>query len=178
MVQEARGKMNSIPKTVTDDLVSPYNYTRTTLELTNIVKLSFRIMDSNGNIVGKPTRVVKGAQPKKFIILENIKQEDTKGLKAIDSPPDSKQLMNDVEIEARDSMVKAARERVQALPQIILTQARERASTSDPDGAGELYVLYLNCTSATPMPERAEAAHFLSENFNLRHTRDLRASLQ
>lgn len=175
-VQEARAKMNSIPKTLSDDVVSSYNYTRTTLEVTNIVELSFRILDAGGSVLGEPIRVIKGDQPKKFVILDNIKPDDTTGLKEIDAQPDEIQLMTDVEIEARDEMVKAARDRVQELPQKILTQARARAANNDLDGAGEQYVLYLNCTSAAPTNERAEAAHFLSDNFNIRNTLNLRAA--
>lgn len=175
-VQAARAKMNAIPKTVGDDVVSPYNYTRTTLELTNIVDLSFRILDAAGNILGEPIRVVKGDQPKHFVILENIKPDDTKGLKEIDVMPDETQLMTDVEIEARDAMVKAARDRVQELPQKILATARNKAASNDLDGAAEQYVLYLNCTPAEPTKERVEAARFLSDSFNLRNTLTLRAA--
>jgi hypothetical protein len=177
-VASTRAKMNAIPKTLSDDVVSPYNYSKTTLELTNIVELSFRIMDSSGNIVGDPIHVIKGDQPKKFVILDNIKPEDTKGVKAIDAPPDEVQMMTDVEIEARDTMVKAARDKVQGLPQRILAQARDKATSNDLEGAGELYVLYLNCTPATSTPERTEAAKFLYDNFNIRNTVNLRASAQ
>jgi hypothetical protein len=177
-VQQARSKMNAIPKTITESVVSPYNYTKTVVELTNIVELSFRIIDANGTVIGEPTRVVKGEKPKQFTILENIKPDDTKGLKEIDSPPDETQLMTDVEIEARDSMVKAAQEQVQALPQRVLTQARARVAGNDIDGAGELYILYLNSTVAKETPERLEAAHFLTQNFNLRRAVELSASAQ
>ena len=177
-VQQARTKMNSTPKTLSDDVVSPYNYTRTTLELTNIVELSFRIIDSAGNIVGEPIRVIKGDQPRKFVILENIKPDDTEGIKEIDAQPDETQLMNDVEIEARDTMVKAARDKVQELPEKILAQARAKAASNDLDGAGESYVLYLNCTVAAATPERGEAIRFLNDNFNIRNTVNLRASAQ
>jgi len=177
-VQDARAKMNALPKTLSDNIVSPYNYTRTTLEVTNIVELSFRILDASGNTLDEPIRVIKGDKPKKFVILENIKPDDTTGLKEVDSQPDETQLMTDVEIEARDAMVKAARDKVLELPQKILTQARAKTANNDLDGAGELYVLYLNCTAATPTPERSEAAHFLNTNFNIRHTLNLRASAQ
>ena len=177
-VQEARAKMNALPKTLNDNIVSPYNYTRTTLEVTNIVELSFRILDSSGNTLDEPIRVIKGDKPKKFVILDNIKPDDTTGLKELDSQPDETQLMTDVEIEARDTMVKAARDKVQELPQKILAQARARTANNDLDGAGELYVLYLNCTPAIQTPERSEAAHFLNTNFNIRHTINLRASTQ
>ena len=176
-VQTARAKMNALPKTMTDNVVSPYNYTRTTLELKNVVDLSFRILDANGIVIGGPIPVVKG-DPKTFTILENIKPDDTKGLKELDSLPDEDQLMTDVEIAARDSMVKAAQEQVQALPGKILTQARAKAASNDLDGAGELYVLYLNCTPAKESPERAEAARFLLANFNLRHAVELSSAVQ
>jgi hypothetical protein len=86
--------------------------------------------------------------------------------------------MSDVEIEARDTMVKAALDKVQQLPLMVLTQARTKTANSDLEGAAELYVLYLNCTPATPTPERAEAAKFLADNFNIRNTVSLRAVVQ
>jgi len=99
-------------------------------------------------------------------------------LKELDAAPDETQLMTDVEIEARDSMVKAARDKVQELPQKILAQARAKTASNDLDGAGELYVLYLNCTPSTSTTERSEAARFLNTNFNIRNTVNLRASTQ
>ena len=176
-VQAERAKMNALPKTMTDDVVSSYNYTRTTLELKNVVDLSFRVLDASGALIGGPIHVVKD-DPKTFVILENINPDDTKGLKEIDSPPDEDQLMNDVEIAARDSMVKAALEQVRALPQKILAQARAKAASTDLDGAAELYVLYLNCTPAKESPERGEAERFLLANFNLRHAGELSAAVQ
>jgi hypothetical protein len=86
--------------------------------------------------------------------------------------------LGDVEIDARDTMVKAAQEQVQALPLKILSEARTKAAGNDLEGAAELYVLYLNSTSAKETPERREAALFLSQNFNLRHAGELSASMQ
>jgi hypothetical protein len=177
-VQDARSKMNSIPKTLSESVISPYNYTQTTLELTNIVELSFRILDASRNTLGEPSHVIKGDKAKTFTILDNIKPDDTAGLKEKDAAPDEVQLMTDVEIEARDTMVKAARDRVQELPQKILTQARALVASNDLDGAGEAYVLYLNCTPAAATTERAEASRFLSDNFNIRNTLNLRATAQ
>jgi hypothetical protein len=177
LVQEARLKMNSIPKTITEKIVSQYNYTRTTLELTNVVRLSFRILDFNGTVIGQPTDVVKN-DPRKFTILEGVKAEDTKGVKEIDSAPDEQQLMMDVEIAARDTIVTDARERVRELPERVLAEARRKAAGNDLEGAGELYVLYLNCTFAGETEKRTEAAHFLSSNFNLRHAGELSAGVQ
>ena len=177
-VQAARSKMNATPRTLSDDVLSPYNYTQTTLELTNIVELSFRILDASGGTLGEPIRVMRGDKPRKFTILDNIKPDDTKGLKEIDAAPDETQLMTDIEIEARDAMVKEARDRVKELPEKVLAQARGKAASNDMDGAGEAYVLYLNCTPAEATPARVEAIKFLSENFNIRNTVNLRAALK
>jgi hypothetical protein len=178
IVQQARGKMNSIPRNVGTDVISPYNYTRTTINLTNIVELSFRTIDASGATVGDPIKVIKGEKPRKFVILDNIKPDDTQGLKEIDTQPDEQQLMTDVEIEARDAIVAAARERVLELPKRIIAQARSKVASNDLEGAAESYVLYLNCTPAEPTPERTEAVFFLNKNFNIRNTLNLRASAQ
>jgi tetratricopeptide (TPR) repeat protein len=167
--QAALVKMNSIPKTKVEGVISSYNYTQTTLELTSIVEMQFRITDAAGHVVGDPMKILKGEQPKKFIILDNIKADDTKGLKERDTPPDELQLLTDVEIEARDSIVEAARAQAKDLPQKILAHARDLVASNDVDGAGESYVLYLNSTPVSDSQERAEASRFLATNFNLRH---------
>jgi hypothetical protein len=178
VVQQARSKMNSIPKTLTESVVTPYNYTRTTLELTNIVELSFRILDADKNPIGEQFDVLKGDQPKKFIILDEIKADDTQGIKEVDTAPNELQLMTDVEIDARDTIVKAARDKVRELPNKVLAQARSKATSNDLDGAGESYILYLNSTLASTTPERTEAIRFLSNNFNIRNTAGLHADGQ
>ena len=177
-VTQLRAKMNALPRTISEPIVNPYNYTRTTLELTDIVELSFRILDSQDNPIGAPIHVIEGEKPRKFVILDNMKPDDTEGLKEADSPPDETQLMNDVEIEARDRIVQEARKAVQDLPNKVLANARVLASSSDVDGAAEMYVLYLNSTPSDESPERLEASRFLSEKFNIRHGLTLSASLK
>ena len=177
-VQQARSKMNAIPQKLNQDVVSPYNYTKTTLVITNPIELSLRLEDSLRNPVGAPIQVTKGKEPKTFIILDDIKPDDTMGVKQIDTEPNQIQLMTDVEIDARDTIVKAAREKVQELPKTILAQARGKAANNDLDGAGESYILYLNCTPAKTTPERSEATRFLYDNFNIRNTAYLRAEAQ
>jgi hypothetical protein len=177
-VQKARSTMNSTPEKISVDTISPYNYTRETLDIKNVVDLSFRILDAAGTIIGDPIHVVKGDQPKHFVILDGVKPEDTDGVKLIDSRPNTEQLMTDVENEARDAMVKAARQKVQELPGKVLELARNRASAGDAEAAGELFILYLNSTpeTASSLADRQEARHFLSDNFNLRNTAILQAS--
>ena len=75
-------------------------------------------------------------------------------------------------------MVKAARDKVQGLPQQILAEARSKAAANDFDGAGELYVLYLNCAPVELSQERAEGVHFLRDHFNLHTAENLRPSLK
>ena len=177
-VTELRTKMNALPRTISEPIISPYNYTRTTLELTNIVELSFRILDSQDNPIGPPVHVIEGEQPRKFVLLDDIKPDDTEGLKEVDSPPDEMQLMNDVEIAARDKIVEEARKAVQDLPNKVLARARALASANDTDSAAEMYVLYLNSTPPDQTTERLEASRFLYEKFNIRHGLTLSASLQ
>jgi hypothetical protein len=177
-VQKARSVMNSTPEKLSVDSVSPYNYTRETLDVKNVVDLSFRILDAAGTIIGDPIKVIKGDQPKHFVILDGVKPEDTDGIKLIDSRPNTEQLMTDVENEARDAMVKAARQKVQELPGRVLELARNRAAAGDAESAGELFVLYLNSTpeATSNLVDRQEARNYLAHNFNLLNTAQLQAS--
>jgi hypothetical protein len=166
-VQSAHRTLDSLPKTNQDDVIKPYSYTRRTIDLAAVVEMGFRILDMSGDAVEAATSINKTNQ-KKFIVLENVKPEDTEGVKAQGSPPDEIQFLNDVEIEARDALIKAVVDKVQGLPQKILTLARKRAQEGDLDAAGEKYILYLNSTPEGQTPERAEAQKFLQGQFNFR----------
>ena len=176
-VQAARTKLNSIPKTVQEDVIRPYNYKKETIELTDVVDLSFRMLDSTkANIVQTPVRITRN-EPKKFVVMRNINPNDTEGVAERDAPPDEAQLMTEVEIQARDQMVKQALENVKQLPAKILLQARSKSASNDLDGAANLYILYLNSTPPRQTPERKEAAAFLNEAFNIRHAMFMTASI-
>jgi len=174
---DARAVENMTPKTLQEDVIRPYSYTKQTIDITNIVEMSFRIVDSTGAMVDESKHVIREV-PKKFTVLENIKPDDTEGIKAMDAVPDETQLMTDVEIAARDELVKLAHDAVVALPAKILASARAKVAASDADAAAELYILYLNSTTATETPERAEAIHFLTTTYNIRHASALSASSQ
>lgn len=174
---EARGKLNMTPKTLQEDVIRPYNYIKQTISITNVVEMSFRIIDASGSTIEESVPVSKSVT-KKFTVLQNIKADDTEGVHDLDSPPDEAQLMTDVEIAARDELVKLAHDRVVGLPGKILTTARSKARGEDSDAAAELYILYLNSTQATETPERAEATRFLLESYNLRRAATLSASNQ
>ena len=129
--------------------------------------MAFRIIDATGNAI-EVVPAFKKENHSTVIILENVKPEDTEGVRAEGSPPDEIQFLNDVEIEAREALIKAAREKVEGLPPKILEQAHKHVQDGDLDGAAEAYILYLNATPEVETKERSEARKFLLENFNIR----------
>jgi hypothetical protein len=128
--------------------------------------LGFRISDASGSTIASNPSIKKQAE-KQFIVLENVKPEDTKGVKQTGALPDENQFLGDVEIEARGDLIKEVREKVQTLPSKILAQARKRLMDGDTDGTAESYILYLNSTPDGQTPERDEAKKFLREQFNM-----------
>jgi len=165
-VEDAHRKLDSLPKTTLNDVVKPYSYTRKTIDLSAVVELGFRIIDSSGNpIAANPS--VKNTAQKQYVLLENVKPEDTKNVKQTGSPPDETQFLNDVEIADRIALIKEVKEKVESLPPKILAQARKRLADGDTDGTAESYILYLNSTPVAQTPEREEAKKFLRDQFNI-----------
>ena len=165
-VEEAHRKLDSIPRTNFLDLVKPYTYTRKTTDLSAVVEVGFRIVDTNGATIAI-TPSVKNTAQKQFVVLENVKPEDSKGVKQSGAPPDEAQFLTDVEIAARIALIKDVKEKVEALPSKILAQARKHVMDGDNDGTAEAYILYLNSTPDSPTAEREEAKKFLRDNFNM-----------
>ena len=165
-VSQAHAKLDTIPKTILSDVVKPYSYTRRTIDLSAVVELGFRVVDSNGNtIASNPS--VKRSNQKQFVMMENVNPTDTKGVKQGGSPPDEAQFLGDVEIAARIALIDEVKEKVKSLPGKILAQARKHVMDNDTDGTAEAYILYLNSTPDTPTPEREEAKKYLRDNFNM-----------
>jgi len=165
-VEASHFKLDSIPKTSLNDVVKPYSYTRKTIDLSAVVDVGFRIVDSNGDTIAM-TPSVKSTARKQFVVLENVKSEDTRNVKQTGAPPDEAQFLTDVEIAARVALIKDVKEKVESLPTKILAQARKRLMDGDTDGTAEAYILYLNSTPSTQTPERDEAKKFLREQFNM-----------
>lgn len=163
---EAKRKLEATPQTVIQSVTEPYNYTRRTIDLTASVDLSYRITDSAGNVV-EPGITVPKKDHKSVVIVENVKPEDTEGVKNKGTEPDEVQFLADLEIQARDALVKSLREKALTLPAKILKEARSRAAQGDVDGAAEEYVVYLNATQDGQSQERQEAAKFLHEHYNV-----------
>ena len=166
-VADAHRKLDAIPKTLPNDIIKPYTYTKKTIDLAAIVELAFRIVDSNNNVIEAVPPISRSSH-KSYAILENVKPEDTEGVRAQGAPPDELQFLTDVDIEARDAMIKAVREEVDKLPAKILEQARKRAADGDTDGAAESYILFLHCASQNQTAEQDEARRFLLEQFNIK----------
>ena len=165
-VEECHRKLDSIPKTTLSDVVKPYSYTRKTIDLGVVVDVGFRIVDSNGNTIAM-TPSVKSTAQKQFVVLENVKPEDTRNVKQAGAPPDEAQFLTDVEIAARIALIKDVKEKVELLPSKILDQARKRLMDGDTEGTAEAYILYLNSTPDAQTAEREEAKKFLREQFNM-----------
>jgi hypothetical protein len=138
-------------------------YQAAQVDLTAVVQLQFRINDSSGNQVETSVPISKDAN-QKFVVLENVKPDDTEGVKAQGTIPDEIQFLTDVENVARDVLLKAVRESVAKFPEKIFEQARKRAEGGDLDGAAESYILYLNSTPAEANPKREQAERFCVSN--------------
>jgi hypothetical protein len=160
-------KMDSTPKTISRDIVKPYSYTQKTLQLSATVELRYRILDSSGQII-ESSPSIKKTNADTIIILENVKPEDTENIKEQGNIPDENEFLIDVENNARDALIKAARASVELLPQQILARAQSQEREGNPDAAAENYILYLNSTPPLSTPERAKAESFLYQQFNIR----------
>ena len=165
-VDEARHKLDATEPARAQDIVQLYNYTKKNIDLTALVELNFHISDTQGNLIEAGTPIKKDNH-KRFMVLENVKPEDTEGVKSQGTEPDEVQFLADAELVARDMLVKSVREKVLALPSKVLEAARNKAQQSDVDGAAEAYIVYLNATTDVTSAERNEAAKFLREHYNL-----------
>jgi len=166
-VQDSHQKLDAIQKTSPSDVIEEYTYTKKTIDLSAIVELAFRLVDANGNVLDSAPPIQRTTH-KVFTVLENVKPEDTEGIRPQGTPPNELQFLTDIEIEGRDTLIKAVREKVEDLPKKILEQARKKAADGDLDGAAESYILFLNASPDAMKAEREEARRFLQEQFNVR----------
>ncbi|HEX4662819.1 MAG TPA: hypothetical protein VH196_00425, partial [Terriglobales bacterium] len=164
-VTDKRQKLDTTQETRSENVIEPYNYTKRTVDLTAVVDMDFRITDQSGNPIEAAVPVRKDDH-RTVVVLENVKPEDTEGIKKQSTDPDETQFLTDLEIQERDALVKSVREKVLLLPGKILAEARNRAQRGDLDGAAEEYILYLNAVTDQSQP-RDEAAAFLRDHFNV-----------
>jgi hypothetical protein len=169
-VDELRHRLETTGQTRVEAILEPYHYTKKTVDLTATIDLAVRMTDLRmngqaGNLI-EPVKVHRDNH-KSSVVLDNVKPEDSEGITNRTVEPDEVQFLTDLEIEARDALVKTVREKVGGLPGKILQEARNRAQRGDMDGSAEEYLIYLNATPATPSAERDEATKFLRDQFNL-----------
>lgn len=163
---DLRKQLDALNPTRPEAVLEPYNYTKKTIDVTAVVELAFRLTDPSGNSLDS-TPSIHREDHKTYVVLENVKPEDTEGVKAMNTPPDEVQFVTDMELQARDALVKSISEKASHLPEKILQQARQRSQQQDMDGAAAEYIVFLNSTPDNGSPERAEAAGFLRDHFNL-----------
>jgi hypothetical protein len=165
-VDELRHKLDTTEQSRVETVIESYHYTRKTIDLTASAEIQFQFRDRAGNLVGQPADVRKDKHAT-TVVLQDVKAEDTEGITNQGVEPDGAQLLTDLEIESRNALVKAVREKAAELPSAVLQTARTLAQQGDNDGAAELYVLYLNATPQGASPGRDEAVKFLRNQFNL-----------
>jgi hypothetical protein len=170
-------RRDAIEPTRPQDVVETYNYTKKSIDLSAAIELAFRVTDQAGTLM-EPGPPIQVDNHKTFLLLENVKPEDTEGIKQQGAAPDENQFVTELEIQARDVLIKAVREKVMHLPEKILVEARRRAQQNDADGAAEEYILYLNAAPETASAEREEAAGFLRQHFNVAPTTASQSSTQ
>jgi hypothetical protein len=165
-VDDLQKQLDTLNPTRPETVLEPYNYTKKTIDVTAVVELAFRLTDPSGNLSDSSPSIRRDDR-KTYVVLENVKPEDTEGVKAMNTPPDEVQFVTDLELQARDALVKAVSEQASHLPEKLLQQARQRKQQQDIDGAAAGYIVFLNSTPDNGSPERAEASSFLHDHFNL-----------
>jgi hypothetical protein len=166
-VDELQTKLDHLPKMILQPQNKPYTYTEVVHDRNVTVELQFHILDSaNTEIVAR--RNIHRETPQTYTVRENVKSEDTNGIKNDAVIPDENRVFEQTEYQARDELIADAKEELSELPGIIFKTADRKATDGDSDGAAELYILYLNCTPVADTAERRKAQKYLLEQFNFR----------
>lgn len=166
-VDELQAKLDHIPKMILQPQNKPYTFTEVVHDRNVTVELQFHILDSaNTEIVAR--RKIHKETPQSYTVRENVKSEDTNGIKNDAVIPDENRVFEQTEYQARDELIAEAKEELSELPGIILKTADRKAIDGDIDGAAELYILYLNCTPVADTAERSKAQKYLLDQFNFK----------
>jgi hypothetical protein len=170
-VQAAHEVLDSTSRTVTKDIIRPYTYHKKIINITGVIQLQFRIGDSLSEQRTNLVPITR-EEHKKDILLEDVKSEDTMGIKSTGTLTDPAGFMTALENSARDELIAAVRKKVEALPATIYQKASGREKEDDLDGAGESYMRFLNLTKENNSMERVHAKQFLMTNFNMQPKAD------
>jgi hypothetical protein len=102
------------------------------------------------------------------VLLQDVKPEDTEGVKMTGTTPNTIELQTALENAARDELNEKVLLKVQELPRKIYDSAKSKELEENMEGAGEYYLRYLSCTPEDGSAERRHAKEFLDEKFNIR----------
>ena len=111
--------------------------------------------------------IVTKEDPKQFVLIEDVKPDDTEGVKPTGTTPNTRELQTALENSVRDVLIEAVRSKVKDLPQRIYDEAKLREQNENLDGAAEAYLRFLNCTKGDGSVDRKRAKSFLTEQFNI-----------
>lgn len=164
-VDDLRIKMDSTAKNHTEDVIRPYTYKKTTYNVVNRIVLQFRIDDNFGNQKGEPIQVTK-EERKQFVVISDVKPEDTNKIKNDGTVPDREELQNQLENTAREELIQKIRDKILELPHKIYEDGQRREHDGYNDDAGEAYMRYLNVAPADQLEERQHSEDFLRDQFN------------
>ena len=172
-VDELRHKLDTTEQSRMEVVVESYHFTRKTIELTASAEIQFQFRDRNGNPLGQPVDINKDKHTT-AVVVQDVKPEDTESVTNQGVEPDEAQFLTDLEIDSRNALITAVREKAAELPLAVLQAARAAAQQGDTETAGKLYVLYLNATPQGTSSEHAEAVKFLHDQFNLAVSADVK----
>jgi hypothetical protein len=166
-VEEAHVVLDSTPQNVTKDIIRPYTYHKRIINIGGVIELQFRIGDS----LSEPRTdlvPIRKEEHRTDVLLEDVKPEDTLGIKSAGTVTDPSEFITTLENSARDELIAAVRKRVEELPGKMYQSASSREKEDDLDGAGESYLRFLKLTREDNSPERQHARKFLLDSFNMR----------
>jgi len=158
--------LDSIQQTITRDVIRTYNYTRQTIDVKNTIKLQFRIGETLSDQKGE-VEVVQKDDNKQFVLIKDVKPEDTENAKNTGTTPNTRELQTALESVVRDRLVEEVKARVSTLPQEIYSQAKAKEQEENVNGAAEAYLRFLSVTAEDGSAERKHAKGFLQEKFNM-----------
>jgi hypothetical protein len=164
-VDEARIKLDSIPKSRTEDVIRSYAYKKTTYDVLNRVVLQFRIDDTFNNQKGEPVPISK-EEKKQFVTLTDVNSSDVNGVKSEYTLPDWPELLNQLDNKAREELIAKVHDKIMELPHKLYEVGRQKEQDGYVEDAGEAFMRYLNVAPADQADERDHAQKFLHEKFN------------
>jgi hypothetical protein len=165
-VEDAHVALDATPKTVTENVIRPYTYMKKTVTLTGSIEMQFRVFDSFSSEREAMIPIDK-EEPKTYTVLQNVKPEDTTGVKDVGVEVNQAEFLTGVENDAVNELVAAVRQRVEQLPHKIYDKAKQRESEEDLAGAGEAYLRYLELLPNDTSADAVHARQFLRDQFNM-----------